>query len=253
MIISTLKSFEEYLGRNFPKVLQSFNEPATSDLLAQFNATCFNSNGVPEELVELYSWHNGQSQGHSFNQDDGFRLLPVDDVMASYQFLRSPNEELIAPYSSKWIPLLYNGSGDYIVYVHEAPLDSQLLYYWHDQPEHPTAYQGLENLIQSALRVAQDSNEQQQELQDHAWCKVKVVMLRSPQAGAKSLKVLKDKLKHELGYGEIRSAIKEGPVVLINDKYYVHVKDQVAAINSQFGQEVLAIYQTEEPFAKIGV
>lgn len=70
-----LDKIDQALKRNFGKVYESLRPGATDADLASLSA-CFPRNELPDEIVALYRWHNGQSGSLSLNQSDNRTFLP---------------------------------------------------------------------------------------------------------------------------------------------------------------------------------
>ncbi|MET0029589.1 MAG: SMI1/KNR4 family protein [Candidatus Thiodiazotropha sp.] len=153
MIVDTLEKIDQALQNNFYKVYESLQPGATDDELALLKV-CFPSNQVPEEIVSLYKWHNGQLGSYSLNQKDNRTFLPIDEVVSSWEFLNDPMEDISEPLSKTWVPILYNGAGDYLMYETEGADKGKILSYWHDSKRREVVYKNLKELEQEVLSAA---------------------------------------------------------------------------------------------------
>ncbi len=115
MLSEILNDLEARLKAIFPDVFASLLPPATADQLLEL-ASAVGVESLPDDMVELLSWHNGQSDHCSLNQEDSFSLLSTDGIEEAMQFIRSLDPESISPWCESWLPLLYNGSGDYQIH-----------------------------------------------------------------------------------------------------------------------------------------
>lgn len=138
---------------NFKKVYQSLL-PSATGLELELLSQCFPGNELPHNIVALYQWHNGQTGSFSLNQRDNRTFLPVEEVVSSWQFLNDPMEDISEPLSRSWIPILYNGAGDYLMYESQGINKSRLISYWHDSERRDLVHENLEAWAQEVLRAA---------------------------------------------------------------------------------------------------
>ncbi len=151
MLKEILDSIDESLENNFNDVFKSLQQGATEDELEFFREKFFTGKEIPEGLITLYKWHNGQVRFHSLNQDDNRTFLPINEVIDAWKFLNNPMEEIREPWSKSWIPILYNGAGDYVVYETKGSDKGKLIEYWHDDEDRDIVYDSLDEWAEEVL------------------------------------------------------------------------------------------------------
>ena len=144
-----LEEIEKNLKEKFTQVYSELQDGASKDQLKAFE-NIFNGE-VPHELKIFYVWHNGQDGYSSFNQKDNFIFLSIDEVINAYEFLNDPMEEVCQPYVKSWIPIFYNGGGDYLMYEIKGKSKGKFLTYYHDDTTRKIKYENLEELLMKAL------------------------------------------------------------------------------------------------------
>jgi cell wall assembly regulator SMI1 len=156
MLEAVLHDIEAALAKNFEAVFASLGQSATDEALNQLQEKCFGGDTIPEDFKQLYQWHNGQSGYGSLNQADNYTFMPIDAVIAAWEFLNDPMEEVLEPISQSWIPFADNGAGDYLVYeIAAGDNQGKVLNYWHDDVQRPIASESLLAWAQSVLNAAQ--------------------------------------------------------------------------------------------------
>jgi len=148
-----LIKIEEELKSNFDEVSNSLQISATDEQIGLLKNS-LSINDFPQELEKLYKWHNGQVGFYSLNQDDNRTFLPLEEVVEAWKFLSDPMEDIQEPWSKSWIPILYNGSGDYLVYETRGNNKGALLGYWHDDEDRNVEYENLEMYLKEVLKNA---------------------------------------------------------------------------------------------------
>lgn len=106
---------------------------------------------LPEELVLLWTWHNGQRWNAQLSKYNNRRLLSAAEIVEQHEFFNDPMSEFMEPWRRSWLPILTNDSGDYVVYETEGELAGQLFFYWHDDSARKLAYRSLEDWLQELL------------------------------------------------------------------------------------------------------
>lgn len=155
MIEDILEKIEQGLKANCPDVFASLRPPACPEMLRKFEQTCLAGGKMPEELRTLYQWHDGQDGYGSFNQNDNRTFLPVEQVIDAWAFLNDPMEDILEPIYREWIPISYNGAGDYLMYDLR---DGTLRDYWHDDESRSLDSDSLEAWLQGVLASISDNN-----------------------------------------------------------------------------------------------
>jgi len=144
-----LQKIEKNLKEKFPQVYDEFQNGASEEEIKDLE-NLFDE-ALPQELSELYTWHNGQDGYGSLNQKDNFTFLPIDEVVDTYEFLNDPMEEVCNPYENSWIPLFYNGRGDYLMYESKGENKGKILTYYHDDSTRKIKYESIEELLTKSL------------------------------------------------------------------------------------------------------
>lgn len=157
MIETILKKIELSLTIKYPDVFKSLAPPATTEQLNQLKKHCFSNAELPKELRTLYQWHNGQTLNHSFNQNDNFSFLSLNELIDAWEFLNDPNEDILEPISKGWIPLAYNGAGDCLIYVNSGINAGKILHYWHDDMNRPIHSDCLYDWLKRVLTSSEET------------------------------------------------------------------------------------------------
>lgn len=156
MLTEILEKIEQALAANYPKVLKSLQPGASDEEIAALKAQCQPKHALPDEIVTLYRWHNGQRGSYSLNPDDNLTFLPIKEAIEAWRFLTDPNEDILQPYSPSWIPLLHNGAGDYLVYETEGAHAGALIGYRHDDEKRHVKYPSVSKWAQEVLSVVEE-------------------------------------------------------------------------------------------------
>jgi hypothetical protein len=96
------------------RVLGSLRPKASAKDLAALRTVI--ERGVPDDLAELYAWHDGQKPDARLSTKTAYRWLPLREVKTAYRFLRDPKQDFACPTRPEWIPFLHSARGDYVVY-----------------------------------------------------------------------------------------------------------------------------------------
>jgi cell wall assembly regulator SMI1 len=151
MLEADLRNIDEQISANAPKVAAGLHPGAQENGLALLRDTFFEGKDLPEDLATFFRWHDGQSGFQSLSPLDNRMLMSIDDVIDTWSFLSSPDEDIQQPWNIAWIPILANGAGDYVVYVASGDMKGQLLNYWHDDVDRTMAFSSLESWAQKVL------------------------------------------------------------------------------------------------------
>ena len=146
-----LEQIDKELNSNFKEVFKSLQPGASEDQLQKLS-NLFPNHELPDEITTLYKWHNGQVGYFSLNQNDNRTFAPVDEVIDTWVFLNDPMEDILEPISKSWVPILYNGAGDYIMYISEGANQGKLLSYWHDDEVRKIEYANFNEWALDALK-----------------------------------------------------------------------------------------------------
>jgi len=154
MINDILEQLDSSLKDNYSDVFESLQPGASEEELKTLKEKCFEGKDLPEDLVSLYKWHNGQTGFDSLNQNDNRTFLPILEVIDTWEFLNDPMEDILEPISRSWIPITHNGAGDYLVYETEGENAGKIIEYWHDDEGRDVEYDGIKAWITAALEVS---------------------------------------------------------------------------------------------------
>ena len=141
-----------------------FSGPATTEDLEYFSNKVNEIAGIllPEPLAIWFGWHNGQSTTDSLLPEENWNLLNIEDSLQAWNYFLDPHNEFLEPYERDWLPLLSNGSSDYLVYDLKT---GSLILYWHDDPERSIEYASLSEW---ALHVKKGLNSQRAAVGTHS-------------------------------------------------------------------------------------
>ena len=95
---------------------------------------------MPPEVVELWSWHDGQDSEEPLVVGTNWSLLSAADSHDVWATINAEPSNEIGPWRQDWIPVLENGAGDYLVFDR---VTGALLEYWHEDHDRPVAYESL--------------------------------------------------------------------------------------------------------------
>lgn len=137
---STLEKLELILAKQWKSLHSDLRAGAADEDLETLRTLAPCSDGVPPELAVLWSWHDGQKTGRSLNTEDNRSLLSIEDAIETWQFLE---DEAEVPWDARWIPLLTNGAGDYLMYSTVPETRGALIGYWHDDDDREVEYDDL--------------------------------------------------------------------------------------------------------------
>lgn len=141
-----LERFQVVLEQGLPAVASSLADATQPDVIEGLRVV-LGLDGVPRDLTTLYGWHNGQLPGAPAIHGNRV-LLSVGAALAAWGFLNDPHEDHPNPVSRCWLPILYNGAGDYVVY---DTTSHQLLAYRHDEISTDVAWPSLAAWVGSAI------------------------------------------------------------------------------------------------------
>lgn len=125
---------KDWLEANAPAVTEALRPAATEAELDRAEADIGLT--FPPSVRESYRVHDGQTTD-SWGLFDGWRLLPLDDIVVEWQNQR----EIERRYEfGDWdpqtaIPLMEDGGGNFL-YVEHAPdrMETPVIEWWHEQP-----------------------------------------------------------------------------------------------------------------------
>lgn len=106
---------------------------------------------IPEELKELYTWHNGTNKINGYILGDvdffpGFHFIPLEDALAYY---RSFVKDL--RWDVSWFPFFANGGGDFYVAQCERYPTKQtpVIGFMLGRDDHEVEYHSIEKMLQT--------------------------------------------------------------------------------------------------------
>lgn len=162
MLKTTLKKIDKSLAINYPSKFKSLQAGASENELRALKEKCFPDKEIPIDILTLYKWHNGQLDA-SLNPQDNRIFMPIGEVIDAWDFLNDPKEDILQPWSASWIPFLYNGAGDYIVYETEGSLAGKLIKYWHNDKGRDVLHESLADWAEAVLMATEEAPEDEGE------------------------------------------------------------------------------------------
>lgn len=136
-----IQQLDSHLKQNAPELYSTLKPPLTN---AQIDAleTQY-SIKLPADVREIYLWKNGQDEESYKSLYGNKTFLSLEQAIEARDFL---NEELFAKtpedqfkiknwWNKDWIPLFYNGGGDYVCYDPMGIFTNkpgQIIDYYHD-------------------------------------------------------------------------------------------------------------------------
>ncbi|WP_445363551.1 SMI1/KNR4 family protein [Microbulbifer sp. ANSA003] len=154
MIKKIFEQLDSSFKENFKDVFDSLQSGASEEDLKELQEKCFKDKDLPPDLELLYKWHNGQTGYGSLNQNDNRTFLPIDEVIDAWEFLNGSITDIQGLMSKSWIPIAYNGGGDYLVYESEGENAGMVIAYWHDNDSREIEYRGLQEWLTAALEAS---------------------------------------------------------------------------------------------------
>jgi predicted DNA-binding WGR domain protein/cell wall assembly regulator SMI1 len=148
---SSLDGLENAVGLLRPDERPLFNPPASVEQLKHLSLL-LKDQPLPEELRVWFGWHSGQESGGVIIPGENRRLISLDESIKAWRFFADPEEEYEKPWCSSWIPIMENGSGDYVVYETKGSKIGQLINYYHDDQSRPTESKSLTLWVDKASK-----------------------------------------------------------------------------------------------------
>ncbi|MDY8138082.1 SMI1/KNR4 family protein [Aquimarina sp. 2201CG5-10] len=118
----------------------------------------------PKEYKESLKQCNGQL-GMKDNLIGDWRLLRLEATIKEWKALNrlfpddnknsKDNWEKYDWWNKKWIPIAYNGAGDFLcidLSQSETEIDGQIITYWHTKEERSMIYKSFKNFIEAFLK-----------------------------------------------------------------------------------------------------
>ncbi|WP_316156845.1 SMI1/KNR4 family protein [Cupriavidus sp. BIC8F] len=147
------------LDQVFPtEVHTTLRSPAQAADLAALASTLAEGDRLPEDLLILFDWHDGQAWNSPLSPKNNRRLLSVREVFSERLFFADPLSEFMEPWCASWLPVLTNDAGDFVVYETVGDLRGKLLHYWHDDPSRSVAYSSLHQWAEKLLHEYEQPN-----------------------------------------------------------------------------------------------
>jgi cell wall assembly regulator SMI1 len=177
MVAQPWRRIEAWLQKHTPKIHADLREPATDEDFE--DAQDVLSVELPDELVDSYRVHNGQT-GMANPVAGDWQLLSLAGVASQWKIQKKLDDKgtfadtktkTIGPirptwWNNRWIPFAYNGSGG-LTCVDLDPADGgtvgQVVVYIHDREERRCIAKGLTEWLE---RLADDLESGKLKLED---------------------------------------------------------------------------------------
>lgn len=237
MLEKILREIELKYKNIFPNVFESLLPPSTDKQIFELKSE-LKIDSLPNDLTELLKWHNGQCDSCSFNQEDNFAFISIKEMIDAIRFFNNAETELISPWSDSWIPLFFNGSGDYRVYDLES---GKIIQYYHDLIDRPILYKSLTSLCKDVLKSCTEEVLNEQLESEKSWMKVNLIIIKYPNGGLKAIKLIKETLKLPNGIGELNRMAKNHPAILIHGEYYMVIKNKLDKLKKTIVEDCFQI------------
>lgn len=114
---------------------------------------------LPEDLKDLYQWHNGQRDDNYEAFVNNCTFVPLEhalDTAAEFTSMIGSDFELPDMWHETWIPIFSNGGGDFICYDLAGSFDGQagqLIEYWHADNDRNIIAGDLAGLLQALVNL----------------------------------------------------------------------------------------------------
>lgn len=116
---------------------------------------------LPEDLKNLYKWHDGQRYDNYEAFVNNCTFLQLDqalDSAAEFTSMIGSDFELPDMWHETWIPIFSNGGGDFICYDLAGSFDGQagqLIEYWHADNDRNIIAGNLSSFLQALVELYQ--------------------------------------------------------------------------------------------------
>jgi cell wall assembly regulator SMI1 len=131
-LVEALRHLEDVVARAKPPLRKSLRKPASSASLKALADAVFGGGPLPEDLRTWFSWHDGQTGCEGLSPEGAWTLMSVKDAIQTWRFLNHPKEDIGIRPKPTWLPLVYNGAGDHVMYETASKSRGVLFRYWHD-------------------------------------------------------------------------------------------------------------------------
>jgi cell wall assembly regulator SMI1 len=131
-LLTALRHLEDVVARAKPELKKSLRKPASSASLKALEKAVFGGERLPEDLRTWFSWHDGQTGFEGLSPEGAWTLMSVKDAIDTWRFLNHPKEDIGIRPKPTWLPLVYNGAGDHVMYETAPKRRGVLFRYWHD-------------------------------------------------------------------------------------------------------------------------
>lgn len=152
-LTALLQQLDTALEAKSKTVFDTLQPGADDNELQRLRETCFADSDIPTDLAALYRWHNGQANHVSLAPDSNRIFLSIQKAIEAWSFLNDPQEDIDAPPSPSWIPVLYNGAGDYLMFETRSEGQGKLIGWWHDDEDRDVEYESLEEWVREMLEA----------------------------------------------------------------------------------------------------
>ncbi|PIQ28881.1 hypothetical protein COW36_09470 [bacterium (Candidatus Blackallbacteria) CG17_big_fil_post_rev_8_21_14_2_50_48_46] len=138
-----LEVIAEWHREHHPLSVKALQAPLTLEQIQKLSSELPFS--LPEELIELYQWHNGQSNNRPFF--GGYTFYPLEEAIEEYQLALETSEEEGRLWKASWFPV-FGFQGDYFVLDCESELQPSPIFMSLDSESlAPCWYENLEKML----------------------------------------------------------------------------------------------------------
>ena len=113
---------------------------------------------LPDELYELYLWHNGTQTEETQPPRDwpffnGFYFTPLKQAIHEYEILVKMAEFGDVGFKANWFPFLADADGNHYVYDGKSSPSSSIIKYSPDRTEQPVQFNSLCDMMRTIAQA----------------------------------------------------------------------------------------------------
>lgn len=139
-----LQRLDALLPSRAPRAWAELGPPATAEVRSRLAEHSLGG-ALPADLERWFGWHDGQTGTSPIAPDSNYTLCSAQRALEVQAALSAPGADIQQPWDARWLPLLENGAGDYLIYAEGA-----LIEYRHDDPARPQRWLSLAHWARAA-------------------------------------------------------------------------------------------------------